>query len=123
MDGQIGFLVERETGGIAVRLDRKHEERLVPYSPQQWLIDTEPRLTPIQHARVAYEADRALRSVLGEYGIPEWQALKEPARLAWLRGIPSIQVKGTNGKPDTHVSPSAIRMALFQAVRTTLRDA
>lgn len=84
-DGQVGFLVESENSRLAVRLDRKNETRIVPFSEHTWVPDTAPRLTNMQIARVCYEADAALRVVMGEYGVPDWLALKEPARLAWLK--------------------------------------
>lgn len=87
-DGQLGHIVETETGGIGVQLDRKAERRVMPFNPREWLPDTETRLQPMQIARVTYEADRALRLVLGEYGITDWVSLPEPTRLRWMRGLP-----------------------------------
>jgi hypothetical protein len=87
-DGQLGYLVETEDGrGLAVRLDRKAENRVVPFHPREWLPDEKPRLTPMQVARVAYAADREVRQVMGEYGLPDWMSLREPQRLAWLKGL------------------------------------
>lgn len=87
-DGQIGFLVETEEGPMGVRLDRKAEQRIVPYHASEWVPDKEPRLTSMQMARVTFAADTALRLVMGEYGLPEWNSVKEQARLAWLKGLP-----------------------------------
>lgn len=88
-DGQIGFVCEVDTGGLGVRLDRgtrfNAEQRIVPYHPQQWTTDDSPKLSKVQAARVCYEADRALRTVRGEYGIKEWNSLSESARIAWLK--------------------------------------
>lgn len=84
-DGQIGYLVEGENSRLAVRLDRKNETRIVPFNEHTWVPDTAPRLTNMQIARVCYEADAALRVVMGEYGVPDWIALKEPQRLQWLK--------------------------------------
>jgi hypothetical protein len=88
-DGQLGYLVEGETGALAVRLDRKAENRVVPFVPSEWTPDKETRLSAPQIARVAYEADRALRLVTGEYGVPDWISLREPVRLAWAKGLPA----------------------------------
>ncbi len=87
-DGQLGYLVENEDGkGLAVRLDRKAENRVVPYHPREWLPDEKPRLSQMQIARVAYAVDREVRHVLGEYGVPDWMSLREPQRLLWLKGL------------------------------------
>lgn len=104
-DGQLGYLVETD-GGLAVRLDRKAETRVVPFVPREWLPDNEVRLQPMQIARVAFEADRALRTVTGEYGLADWVSLKEPARVAWLKGIPG--------------GGSEIRQTLYRAILKVL---
>lgn len=113
-DGQLGYVVETEDarGGLAVRLDRKHETRLVPFNTRDWLPDERPRLTAMQIARVAYESDRALRSVTGEYGIPDWVSLKEPLRLAWLKGL-QVEANAT----DESV---VIRTALYRGILKVL---
>jgi hypothetical protein len=80
--------VEAEGGGLAVRLDRKAETRIVPFRAKEWVPDVETRLQPMQLARITYDADKALRSALGEYGLPEWPSLPEPQRIAWSRGLP-----------------------------------
>jgi len=87
MTHQQGWIVESEGGGLGVKLDRR-ELTVVPYSPGQWEEDTERPLAPIQVARIAYEADRALRSVEGSYGVKEWAAILEPERIRWLGGPP-----------------------------------
>lgn len=88
-DGQLGYLIETDSGSIAVRLDRKAENRIVPFIAAEWRPDKELRLQPMQIARVAYEADRALRLVTGEYGVPDWLSLKEATRLDWAaKGLP-----------------------------------
>ena len=60
------------------------------FSDEEWL-------TPMQIARVTYEADKALRLVMGEYGLPDWVSLKEPVRIEWMKGqgdgIPEIRRK------------------------------
>lgn len=85
-DHQLGFIVERE-GRLWVRLDRR-ELSLVPYSPAQWQEDEEKPLAPIQVARIAYEADRALRAVEGSYNTKEWSHILEAERIRWLEGPP-----------------------------------
>lgn len=87
MDGQLGYVIELE-GRLWVRLDRRGENRLLPYHEQQWTPDKEPPITPIQAARICHDADRAWRLVHGEYGLKEWASLREPERLAWLKGPP-----------------------------------
>lgn len=87
MTHQLGWIVEGETGGLAVKLDRR-EITIVPYSPGQWEEDSERPIAPIQVARIAYEADRALRAVEGAYGVKEWTAIPETERIRWLQGPP-----------------------------------
>jgi hypothetical protein len=105
-DGQLGYLVETDEGALAVRLDRKAENRIVPFVAAEWTPDRETRLSPMQVARVAYEADRALRLVTGEYGVPDWISLKEQTRLVWSKGLP----EGAN----------EIRAAVYRAVLKVL---
>lgn len=91
-DHQIGHLVEMEDGAKGVKLDRgtgpTAESIVIPWRANQWEEVEEPRLQPMQVARCAYEADRALRIALGEYGVPEWQSLRENPRVDWLRNGP-----------------------------------
>lgn len=44
-------------------------------------------LTPLQIARCAYEADRALRTGLGQPGVPEWSGLIEQDRIQFMWGV------------------------------------
>ncbi len=92
-DGQIGFMVERseeEGGGLGVRLDRRQENIVLPYSPSRWTVDHGSRLTKSHIARVAFEADRALRSARGEYGgAKSWMELPEKERLTWTSRLPA----------------------------------
>ena len=88
-DGQLGTLVESETGDLMVRLDRPAERLEVPFNATRWMQAPDERLSPMQLARVAYAADQALRLVRGSYGIPDWVALKEAQRLPWLKGLPA----------------------------------
>lgn len=112
-DGQLGYVVQSEEGGgLAVRLDRKSETRLVPFNTRDWMPDEKPRLTAMQIARVAYESDRALRLVTGEYGLPDWVSLKEPVRLTWLKGL---QIESTATEES-----AAIRAALYRGILKVL---
>lgn len=88
-DGQLGFTVELESGGLGVRLDRRGEQRIVPFVASQWREDLEPELTPIQRARVFYDADRALKVAKGAYSntIPEWISVPEDQRRAWIAPV------------------------------------
>jgi hypothetical protein len=88
-DGQVGYIHPRpdeDGGGLGVRLDRKQQTIIVPYSSAKWVVEERGPLTPMQMARVAYAADAALRAARGEYGVTEWQDMREPARLKWLNG-------------------------------------
>lgn len=91
-DGQIGYIVERpasEGGGLGVRLDRRAQTIVQPYSKHKWAVEERSPLTPIHIARVAYQADCALRSARGEFGLKDWPAMKEELRIAWIEGPPS----------------------------------
>lgn len=85
-DGQIGYLQELEDGTLGVRLDRRGEQRVVPFRAPEWEPDSEPQLTPIQLARLVYDIDRALRIATGSYAntIKEWISLRDQERTAWL---------------------------------------
>lgn len=89
-DGQLGFVVEHE-GQKMVRLDRGQrigaEIRLVPYDENQWQPAPRDKLAAMGVARVAYDADRALRLARGQYGIPNWIDLRDQGR-SWLNGPP-----------------------------------
>lgn len=86
-DHQLGFVVEDQAGRLAVKLDRRHET-VVPFRKDEWIEETERPISPIQVARIAYEADRALRTILGDYGVKEWGILPEPDRVRMLNGPP-----------------------------------
>lgn len=113
-DGQLGYVVESDEGrgGMAVRLDRKNETRLVPYNARDWLPDERARLTAMQIARVAYDADRALRLVTGEYGLPDWVSLKEPTRIAWSKAL-QLEAHATD-------ESAVIRAALYRGILKVL---
>lgn len=103
-DGQLGWVAEHE-GRKMVRLDRRGAI-YVPFNEQQWKPDTELGLEPMQVARVQYEADRALQTVMGKYGLPEWIALKREAdRQVWMN------------EPE---GASAERLALYRAIGKAL---
>lgn len=104
VDGQLGWLVEHE-GRTAVRLDRAQMQLIVPYREGQWLEDIEPRLGPIQKARVLHDADRALRLAMGSYGIPDWRELKQEQQQVWM-----------NEPKDA----DALRLALYRAIKKVL---
>lgn len=91
-DGQRGVIVEHPDGGLAVQLDRGNhassQQVLVPFRRHQWSAGEEPRLQLAQVGRVSYDADRALLIARGEYGVPEWQMLREGDRIAWIRTGP-----------------------------------
>lgn len=107
-DGQIGYIVETETGAVGVRLDRRGENRVLPYREAEWRADVEAPLTPLQVARICYGADRAYRMVHGEYEgqVPDWIALKDEQRHAFIKGLPPGASEG--------------RRLLYQAVKGTV---
>lgn len=86
-DGQIGYLEEQADGSLAVRLDRRGEQRVVPFRASEWAPDLEPQLTPIQLARMVYGINRELKIANGSYAntIAEWHSLRDQERVAWLR--------------------------------------
>ncbi len=106
-DGQIGFIVATPEGGVGVRLDRKAEELVVRYNPTEWQTATENPLQPMQIARIAYEADRALRQARGEYGVTDWIAMKEGIRVEWLQG---------GGPPVKDAERRALYMGILRAL-------
>ena len=91
-DGQVGFLCERppeDGGGWGVKLDRARQSIIEPYNAHRWAPIAKAKLTAFQIARVCYEADRSLRTVRGEYGIPEWTEMRDELRHKWLGGLPA----------------------------------
>ena len=93
---------------MMVRLDRgPHMEQLIPYRTDEWVLDTKRDLTSMQIARIAYDADRALRTVFGEYGVKEWLALREQEHQKWA------------GKPP--IGSDETRNRLYQAIVHALR--
>lgn len=84
LDGQLGTVVHNDEGKPMVRLDRGKQEILVPYLPSLWKPAERPKLSPMQVARVCYEADRAYRLARGEYGVAEWISLKQEKQREWL---------------------------------------
>jgi hypothetical protein len=86
-----------------VRLDRgPHREQVLPYRPNEWMDDTRRDLTAMQIARVAYEADKALRTVMGEYGVKDWIGLKEPEHHRWV-SKPPLGTDETRAKLHTAI--------------------
>lgn len=109
-DGQIGYVV-KTSSGLAIRLDRK-ANTIVPYDLHRWVEMDEVSVTNMQMARVAYDADRALRQVQGEYKVPEWICLGESAKIDFMNKGPAIEEDG-HGEA---------RLRLFVAVIKALRD-
>lgn len=86
-DGQLGFLIE-EDGKHLVKLDRRAEKLVEPYTPHRWLVDETARLTQHHIAVISYAADRQLREARGEYGCKEFRALPENDRIEWMKHGP-----------------------------------
>jgi len=107
-DGQLGWLETRADGVRVVRLDRR-DLQYAPWNPNGWQLDKPAPMAEIQIARVVYEADRALRLALGEYGVKDWRDMREPDRVAWIAGPPPT--------PAT----KGVRRELADAIRATLR--
>lgn len=106
-DGQLGRVVVMDDGKLGVRLDRGATVQIEPYHPQVWHNeDAPPKLQMMQLARVAYEADRALRVARGEYGAKEWMSMREQDRLAWSQG----------GPPAADVERSRLHAAVVRAL-------
>lgn len=88
--GDLGWMVRR--GGVdMVRLDRPNHEVLKPYHPASWEPQVEvKRASHAQLVMVAYEADRALLRMMGEFGKArtEFRDLTEKQRLAWIEDGP-----------------------------------
>jgi len=106
-DGQVGFLVETEGGGIGVKLDRANEDRVLPYREGQWRADEAAPLNHIQIARIAYDADRTFRICRGEYKVTEWINLRDADRIAW-------------SKLPKDVAKDPERLALYEAITGAL---
>jgi len=87
-DGQLGYIVEMDNGEPGVKLDRSAEHLVVPYHPSEWRVESRTQFQPMQIARIAYDADRALRMSLGEYGVTEWPGLREQDRITWMQSGP-----------------------------------
>lgn len=87
-DGQLGVVVRTDTG-YGVKLDRRGEERILPWRSSQWIAaESHTPLTDLQVARICHAADRAWRQVHGEYQVVDWIALRDEERRAWLFGPP-----------------------------------
>jgi len=84
-DGQLGRLVVMDNGEFGVKLDRT-EDLVVPFNENEWHREEKNRVQPMQLARICYEADRALRSARGEYGVAEWIGLSDRVRVGWCQG-------------------------------------
>jgi hypothetical protein len=84
-------VVRTEAGGYGVQLDRRGEIRVLPWREGQWIpTEDSDRLTPIQKARICYDADRAWQMVHGApYSTKEWHSLRDDDRRAWILGPPA----------------------------------
>lgn len=110
-DHQIGFLVT-EDGEQRVRLDRgttkMSDTSTLPYREQEWEPAPKVNFTASQIARVCYDADRAYRIAKGDFGVPEWNALRDEAKRA-----------ATN--PPSTDDP--VRLGLYADISARMRDA
>lgn len=110
-DHQIGFLV-MEDGEQRVRLDRgttkMSDTSTQPYREQEWEPAPKVNFTDMQIARICYDADRAYRIARGDYGVPEWNALRDDVKRA--------AVHPPNTEDD-------VRLGMFADIRSRMRDA
>lgn len=87
-DGQLGHIVEGPDGVLWVKLDRRGEDRRVPYQERAWVEDVAPKLTEMQIARVCYDVDRAWQLIHGGYSVTDWVSVRETERVRWSREGP-----------------------------------
>lgn len=110
-DHQIAFLVEMD-GEQRVRLDRgtrkTSDTSTIPYKAEEWEPAPKRVFTALQVARCCYDADRAYRITCGDYGVPEWKALREDVQRAWM------------SPPD---SSDPVRLGLYADVAERMRGA
>lgn len=88
-DGQRGYLVRRE-GKDCIRLDRPMEELIRPLDGM-WQKDAEVYpVSPHQAAKIAFVADCALCSVIGEHVAAkrEWLNMSEKKRIEFMQEGP-----------------------------------
>ena len=88
--GEQGWIVKRD-GVDKVRLNRPNQEILLPFGGEWTQLVEHRRASHAQLVQVAYEADRALLRLLGEYqkAKVEFRDLKEKAVVAWLEDGPT----------------------------------
>lgn len=94
-DGQRGYLV-MEGGEQRVALDRPNHTNTLPYNSREWQPEKEGRpLTPAQAAQVAFEADKGLCMVFGDYenARRDWQSLSDVERLSFIKEPPEDPVR------------------------------
>jgi hypothetical protein len=80
-----------EDGEQRIRLDRgtskQSDTSTLPYKAHEWEPAPRMPLQPSQVARCLYDFDRAYRISRGNYGVPEWNALRDEAKRAWTRPL------------------------------------
>lgn len=96
--GDLGYLVRRD-GKDCIRLDRPHQEIIVPFREGEWKAEHEAhKWSRAQVAKIAFEADRELCHALQIFdkAKKDWRSLHEDERLAWMsKGpkSPALRVK------------------------------
>jgi hypothetical protein len=110
-DGQRAYLVKRN-GVDMLRLDRPMQELLVDLTKEsgKWLEDKQTYpVSAHQAAKIAFVADRALCSVLGERfeAKEEWINVKEKERIRFMEDGPDV---------------GGIRDKLFLAIMKALKE-
>lgn len=89
-DGQKGYFCRRG-GKDYILLDRPMEEVLLPFRKREWISDSQTRpLTKAQVAFIAFEADKAMCQVLGQFELArrDWQMLRDQERLDFIKDGP-----------------------------------
>ena len=108
---QTGDRGRRQTrdGEEVVVYDRPRVDQWVPYHPNEWRPEVEPRTYAMAElGQIAWAADRELCRVLGDHGraMKKWSELTETERDKWI-------VQGPKSAPE--------RIELFDAIMAVLK--
>ena len=87
--GEKGYRVSRD-GRDFIKIDRPGDPVERVFRAADWLPEIEVRpMPPMALARIAWAADRELRTALGILGGKDWINLPERERIAWMQEGPS----------------------------------
>ena len=91
--GETGHLVSRE-GRDFIKINRPGDAVERVFRAGDWLPEVEYRpLSPMVLARIAWAADRELRTGLGILGGKDWLNVPERERVAWMQNGPDEPVR------------------------------